>query len=107
VNARIQNIESRIKKGAKTAKSIAAPAAHAGFDTVNMNNEPMKSMNSRIGEPLAGAGTEFTSRTMNSGGWKVGKGGKVERKTRRFFPSFPTSSLLFPPFPTFSHLIFK
>ena len=56
----------------------------------------MKSMNSRIGEPLAGAGTEFTSRTMNSGGWKVGKGGKVERKMRRFFPSFPTSSLLFP-----------
>jgi len=63
-------------------------------------------MNSRIGEPLTGAGTEFTSRTMNSGGWKVGKGGKVERKMRRFFPSFPTSSLLFPPFPTFSHFIF-
>src|SRR5260221_14320590 len=72
----------------------------------NYNNEPMKSMNSRIGEPLAGAGTEFTSRTMNSGGRNVGKGGKVERKMRRFFPSFPTSSLLFPPFPTFSHFNF-
>ncbi len=94
------------KSRAKVWGSVVGKRRTNAKKRENYNNEPMKSMNSRIGEPLAGAGTEFTSRTMNSGGWKVGKGGKVERKMRRFFPSFPTSSLLFPPFPTFSHFIF-
>src|SRR6266404_7225385 len=94
------------KSRAKVWGSVVGKRRTNAKKRENMNNEPMKSMNSRIGEPLAGAGTQFTSRTMNSGGWKVGKGGKVERKMRRFFPSFPTFSHLFPPFPTFSHLIF-
>src|SRR6266404_1536983 len=111
VNARIQNIESRIQK-MKTIKSRVAPAAHAGVKKQNKRESRLAAKEcgerkgleipaAECGQEAGGSGKRWTGNWVNlgKGGQEVGKWccfSHFETVFSHLFPRFSTQVVDFP-----------